>query len=80
MQYLLTPADMCAIPLQALSQAASGAVQLGLCAGAGGGTSGGTSGGSSSSSGGSAGGCVLTVNDFLLRVGLDNLNLFKLVG
>ena len=64
---------------QVLSQAASGAMQLGPAPAGGSAANPGSSaapgGGGSSSSTGS----VLTVNGFLLRTGLDNLNLFKLV-
>lgn len=57
------------LPPQVLSRAASGAMQLAPACG------GGT--GAGPAAGGT--GTVLTVNDFLLRTGLDNLNLFKLV-
>ncbi len=61
--------------MQALSQAATGATQL---TPAGSMNRPGRNVPAGSSRDGQAG-SVLTVNDFLLRTGLDNLNLFKLV-
>ncbi len=61
--------------LQVLSKAASDVMQLAPVSAAGGGSGPFAFG----DAGSVAGGFVLTVNDFLLRTGLDNLNLFKLV-
>lgn len=63
-----------------LSRTASGAQPLTPSSAPGGsGSSSATSAGGSGSGAAASGGAVLTVNDFLLQTGLDNLNLFKLV-
>lgn len=72
---------------QVLSRAASGALPLAATSASGGAAAGAPSKGHGSGGSGSTGGngasasagAVLTVNDFLLQTGLDNLNLFKLV-
>ncbi|PRW20458.1 putative ATP-dependent RNA helicase DDX11 [Chlorella sorokiniana] len=69
---------------QVLSRAASGALPLAPASAPGGSSAALPSGGDGGSGGGNtaaaSGGVVLTVNDFLLQTGLDNLNLFKLVS
>lgn len=72
---------------QVLSRAASGALPIAPTSASGGAAAGAPGKGHGSSGSGSTGGngastsagVVLTVNDFLLQTGLDNLNLFKLV-